>query len=118
MTESAIYFKPCISDRDSSSSYHRALDLTCYSPPFTCLTGVWLERGAKTTLNGRELFFYTLDPYQKASQTKKSVAKFGLSRLLFGCAGTTSSPVFVVCVPSLSVVQPLDVGPIQWRSLR
>ena len=63
------------------------MDVASYSPPFTCLTGVRLERGAATTLNGRELFFlYTtgapLDPYQKASLTKKSVAKFGLSRLL------------------------------------
>jgi len=37
-----------------------------HSPPFTCLTGVRLERGAKTTLNGRELFFLYTRPLSKS----------------------------------------------------
>ena len=44
----------------------REIFIISYSPPFTCLTGVRLERGAKTTLNGRELFFLYTRPESKS----------------------------------------------------
>ena len=43
----------------------------CYSPPFTCLTGVRLERGGATTLNGRELFFLYTRPISKSVANQK-----------------------------------------------
>ena len=80
--------------------------MPAYSPPFTCLTGVRLERGAATTFKRARLFFFTLDPYQKASQTKKTVAKFGLSRLL-------------AAIPWLAISSPQSCGRLppnsRWR---
>ena len=84
------------------------MDVASYSPPFTCLTGVRLERGAATTFKRARLFSPTPVPYKKASQTRRSVALFGLLRLLAA-----------ISIPWPAITSPQSCGRLQpnsrWR---
>ena len=62
-----------MSSQKKKSSFH--------SPPVHLPDGVRRKRGTGTTFERARTFSPTLEPYQNASQTRKSIAKFGLSRL-------------------------------------